>query len=145
MVGLVLSGVTTFPLPSELRILCSWLGDPSSQASALAGWIARVRDGLDLAESRFPFLFYGFDWLGFGHLVIAAVFVGPFRDPVRNVWVIRWGMFACLAVIPLALICGSIRGIPFGWRLIDCSFGLVGIVPLILCDRWVREMEAEGK
>jgi hypothetical protein len=111
----------------------------------LAGWIARVRDGLDLAESRFPFLFYGFDWLGFGHLVIAAVFVGPFRDPVRNVWVIRWGMFACLAVIPLALICGSIRGIPFGWRLIDCSFGLVGIVPLILCDRWVREMEAEGK
>ena len=36
------------------------------------------------------------------------------------------GIAACLAVIPLALICGPIRGIPFYWRLIDCSFGVIG-------------------
>ena len=63
-------------------------------------------------------------------MVIAVAFIGPLRDPVKNVWVIDFGMIACAAVIPLALICGPIRGIPFWWQLIDCSFGVVGIVPL---------------
>ncbi|MFT4549286.1 MAG: hypothetical protein ACI9MB_003260 [Verrucomicrobiales bacterium] len=30
----------------------------------------------------------------------------------------------------MALICGEIRGIPFGWRLIDCSFGILCLLPL---------------
>ena len=28
-------------------------------------------------------------WLAFAHIVIAIAFVGPPRDPVRNVWVIE--------------------------------------------------------
>jgi hypothetical protein len=51
-------------------------------------------------------------------------------------------MIACVLIIPLALICGPIRGIPFGWQLIDCSFGIVGIVPLWLCRRYINELEA---
>jgi len=51
-------------------------------------------------------------------------------------------MIACAMVVPLALICGAIRGIPFDWRLIDCSFGVVGGIPLYLCNRWAREMES---
>jgi hypothetical protein len=39
-------------------------------------------------------------------------------------------MIACVAIIPLAFICGPIRQIPFYWRLIDCSFGVFGIIPL---------------
>ena len=45
--------------------------------------------------------------------------IGPLRDPVRNVWVIQWAMIACVAVTPLALIAGSVRGIPFGWMLVE--------------------------
>ena len=75
---------------------------------------------------------YGTDWLAFAHLVIAVAFVGPLRDPVKNVWVVEWGMIACLSVIPLALICGPIRGIPFCWQIIDCSFGVVGVIPLAI-------------
>jgi hypothetical protein len=58
-------------------------------------------------------LAYGTDWLAFAHLVIAIAFLGPLKDPVRNIWVVEFGMIACLLVIPLALICGPIRGIPF--------------------------------
>ena len=81
---------------------------------------------------QYPFLAYGTDWLAFAHLVIAAAFWGPIRDPVRNQWVVDFGILACLAVIPLALICGPIRGIPPGWRLVDCSFGVVGLIPLVI-------------
>jgi hypothetical protein len=63
-------------------------------------------------------------------LVIALFFVGPFVNPARNVWVLYSGMMACVLVLPVAFICGSVRGIPFGWRLIDCSFGVFGFLPL---------------
>jgi hypothetical protein len=45
---------------------------------------------------------------------------------------VTFGIIACLGVIPLALIAGAIRQIPFYWRLIDCSFGILGIIPLML-------------
>lgn len=142
IVGLVLSGLTTFPLPQEMNLLIQWLGVPSgTRPEGLAGWIVTVRDALVATESKYPFLFYGYDWLGFAHLVIALLFWGPLKDPVRNIWVIHWAMMACVAIFPLALICGAIRGIPFGWQLIDCSFGVVGLVPLWFCDRYIRELE----
>jgi hypothetical protein len=65
-------------------------------------------------------------------------------NPVRNVWVLQAGLFACALVVPLALVCGHIRQIPMGWRLIDCSFGVFGAVPLWLCLRWARELERSG-
>ena len=73
---------------------------------------------------------YGTDWLAFAHLVIAVAFIGPLLDPVRNRWVITFGMIACVMVLPLALICGPIRGIPLYWQLIECSLGVFGIIPL---------------
>jgi hypothetical protein len=35
-------------------------------------------------------------------------------------------MIACAGIVPLALICGHLRGIPFWWQLADMSFGIVG-------------------
>lgn len=84
---------------------------------------------------------YGTDWLAFAHIVIAVVFIGPLKDPVRNVWVIQFGMIACILIIPLALICGPIRQIPFYWQLIDCSFGVIGIIPLYKCYQLIRRLE----
>jgi len=43
------------------------------------------------------------------------------------------GLVACAGVIVVAFICGAIRGIPLGWRLIDCSFGVIGAIPLFYC------------
>ncbi len=54
------------------------------------------------------------------------------RDSVRNVWVVELGMIARALVLPVALCLGAVRQIPFFWRLIDCLFGVVGIVPLTI-------------
>jgi hypothetical protein len=44
-------------------------------------------------------------------------------------------------VIPMALIFGPIRQIPFFWQLIDCSFGVFGFIPLWLVRRWIVRLE----
>jgi hypothetical protein len=62
---------------------------------------------------------------------------------VRNKWVIDWAILACLAVIPLACIAGPVRGIPWYHILIDCSFGVVGIVPLLVVKGWIKRLEGK--
>ncbi len=146
--GLVLSGVTAFPLLSELRVLC-WslgVGDATSPAghTGLSLWILTVRWGLEAAYSQSPWLAYGTDWLAFAHIILAIFFLGPFVDPVRNLWVLWAGLIACALIIPLALICGPIRGIPFPWRLVDCSFGLFGAIPLVYCLHLTKRLANAG-
>jgi hypothetical protein len=51
------------------------------------------------------------------------------------------GILACVLVIPLALFCGAVRQIPTGWRLIDCSFGVFGAIPLFYALRLTRALE----
>ena len=142
MVGLVVSGVTAFPLDRELAVASTALQHSglATLAPDFAGWVDRVSSALDETYRAFPFIAYGTDWLAFAHLIIAVAFIGPLRDPVRNIWVLQWGMIACVGIIPLALIAGAIRGLPLGWQFIDISFGVVGIVPLIcayvLTARW---------
>jgi hypothetical protein len=140
-IGVVLSGATAFPLLQELNLFAHWIGAKSPAQGGFPGWIARVREALVDTDAKYPFLAYGYDWLAFGHLVIAAAFYGPIRDPVRHLYTVRWGMFCCLASIPLALICGPLRGIPFWWQMIDCSFGIIGIIPLLFVQRDIRELE----
>ncbi len=146
IVGLLLSGITAFPLLHELRLMASWLGiaDHADYArhTGLVWWIGYVWHGLEVTQAQFPFIAYGTDWLAFGHIMIALFFIGPWRDPVGNAWVLKTGLVACAAVIPLALICGEIRGIPLHWRLIDCSFGVFGAVPLLYCLKLTRRMRA---
>jgi hypothetical protein len=146
MFGLVLSGLTAFPLQRELEAVASLRGLDNSATEAAHGgldiWLLRVRDGLRDADSRYPWMAYGTDWLAFAHLVIALFFVGPLVNPVRNVWVLWAGLIACMLVIPLALICGPIRHIPLGWRLIDCSFGLFGAIPLCYCLILTKRLES---
>lgn len=148
IVGLVLSGVTAFPIQTELGWLipllhANWL-QPVVEPTKVLPWIERVNEGLTATNGRFPFLAYGTDWLAFAHLAIAVAFIGPWIDPVRNKWIITFGLIACAGVIPLALIAGPIRGIPLGWRLIDCSFGIFGSVPLLICRRSIDVLERAG-
>lgn len=137
ILGLILSGLTAFPLQSELALLLPHL-PPNT---ALAAWITRVHDALADTNARYPFLAYGTDWLAFAHLVIALAFVGLYKDPLRNRWLVTWGILCCLAVLPTALIAGQIRGIPFPWRLLDCSFGLLGLLPLLAIHHQLPHLE----
>jgi hypothetical protein len=146
VVGLVFSGVTAIPLVTELNWLSRVSGSGAcaccDEMPALAFWLETIRAALVETQTKFPFLFYGTDWLAFGHIVIAVAFVGALREPVRNKWLFDFGLIACAMVIPWALVFGAVRGIPVWWRLIDCSFGVFGAVPLLLCRKWVGELEA---
>ena len=135
MGGLVLSGITAFPLQKELE----WLSGIHFGAG-FDDWIVTVRDGLKETYAKYPWVGYGTDWLAFAHIVIALFFIAPLKDPVRNISVLYAGVAACVLVIPLTLICGPIRQIPFGWRMIDCSFGVFGAVPLLYAIRLARRI-----
>ncbi len=145
ILGLVLSGVTAIPLVTELDLLTKWFGIESQTSatatSTLARWLLLTREALQDTAARHPMLFYGTDWLAFGHFVIAVAFIGALRDPVRNRWLFEFGLIACALVIPFALIFGAVRDIPFWWRLIDCSFGVCGAIPLWYCRKWSLELE----
>ncbi len=138
--GLLVSGATAIPLVSEVGFLYKVVNSRAIFDSALREWIQTVYAGLLDTNARYPFLFYGTDWLAFGHFAIAIAFLGPIRDPVRNIWVIEFGIIVCLLIIPYALVFGSLRGIPIWWRLIDCAFGVFGLVPLLLARRATKRL-----
>lgn len=138
MVVLALSGLTAMPLETELRFLSRCFSPDTS----LGLWIDRVFQGIIHTNRKYPFIAYGFDWLAFAHFMLALLFIGPLRNPVRNKWVIEFGMIACLLIIPFAFIAGHFRSIPIGWRLIDCSFGVFGILPLAICYRKINRLES---
>lgn len=140
IVGLIASGWSALPLLREVTALNHWMQTLGGPAQVL-DWIARVHDGLDKTYAAFPFMAYGTDWLAFGHFVIALFILGAFIDPVKNVGIIHASIFACVLVIPTALICGAVRGIPFWWRAIDCSFGVIGFVPLLMARQMIRELD----
>ena len=147
IIGLVLSGVTAIPLETELNLLAKGMGlaqKTAAETHGLAHWLLKVRDGLQVANTQWPFLAYGTDWLAFGHLMIALVFVGALRDPVKNIWLFDFGLLACLLVIPWAILFGGLRGIPFYWRLIDCSFGIIGALPLWIARQDARKLMSQN-
>ena len=144
IIGLVLSGVTAFPLLHELNLLADLLAGGSRDPSAHDGlihWILFVREGLEVTYQRYPFIAYGTDWLAFGHVVIALVFIGAWKDPVRNRWLYQFAMLAGVLVVPWAMVFGALRGIPLWWRCIDSLFGIGAIVPAWWCHRWACSLE----
>ncbi len=145
IVGLVLSGLTAIPVQTQFDWLLACLGPDFGRSGLVpefvAKWLAIAYAGISKTTAQAPFVWYGTDWLAFGHVAIAVSFIGALRDPVRNRWSYQSGMLVCAAVVPWAMVFGALRGIPLWWRLIDCSSGVFGIVPVWLCWRWSGELE----
>ena len=137
MIALFLSGLTAIPLGSEL----SFLSRCFSPQTMIGAWIDKVYIGIVSMNKQYPFLAYGYDWLAFAHFVLAILFIGPLKDPVRNKWVIDFGIIACLLIVPFAFIAGHYRCIPMAWRVIDCSFGMLGLIPLSICRSKILQVE----
>jgi len=140
IIGLVLSGLTAMPLQTQLDLITAHL----TRQSALGEWLWRVRDAVAQINRDAPFIFYGDDWLAFGHLAIAGAFVPAVRDPVRHRWLYDYGLILCAAVIVWAVCVGPFRGIPWGWTLVDCSFGLLGAIPLLIARRSLSRYSGRG-
>lgn len=137
MVSLVISGATAIPVQTELE----WYFQHFSAQTSLGQLFTTVLAAVKQVQQQYPFLLYGNDWLAFAHFVIAVAFIGVLRDPVRNLWIIEFGLIACAMVIPFALVMGGLRGLPLWWRCIDCGFGIIGAVPLLLCYTRIKKLE----
>ena len=100
IVGLLANGLSAFFLEPELRLVLGF----SFLPAATHDWLTQVHNAILETLTRYPFMLYGYDWLGFAHLLIAIAFIGPLIDPIKNEWVIKFGMIAALLSILIALI-----------------------------------------
>ena len=139
--ALFISGLTAMPVESELNFIVNHFPFEGS----IKGFLQEVLAAIQYAGRDYPFLFYGYDWLAFAHFALAILFIGPLKDPVKNKWVIEFGIITCLLIIPFALVAGHFRGLPLWWRLVDCSFGIIGLLPLIICLQKIKMIEAKEK
>jgi hypothetical protein len=137
VICLALSGITAFPLVSEMNFLERHL---DLFPVFLQEWLSKVSESVRNTD---PKILYGTDWLAFAHLIIASFFIGVYINPVKNKFIVQMGMLACLAIFPLAFICGPIRGIPFFHQLIDCCFGIIGLIPLAIIYKKIRQLEVQ--
>jgi len=135
IIGLLISGITAFPIETELALLAK----PGS--GIMNRWLNTIYQAVKATNHNYPWLSYGTDWLAFAHVMLAILFIGPLRNPLKNIWVIEFGMIACVSIFPLAFIAGSIRGIPIFWRSIDCSFGVFAIIPLYLTYTNIKKID----
>jgi len=97
---LLVSSVTIRPMVNELKLMVRIIGGDSAATGHLHGFLLRIIEGIEEVNAAYPFLFYGYDGLAFAHIVLAILFMGAMRDPVRNVWVVQFGLVAC-ALIPI--------------------------------------------
>jgi hypothetical protein len=136
--GLLLNGISAIPLISELKIL---LSKPDALPQFLRDWWMYVNKGVNNTTRFYPFMRYGFDWLAFAHLLIAIAFIGPLKDPIKNEWIIRWGMIASALSVVMALGWERLRGIPLWWSCIDAAIAIVAFIVLWLCNNWIKELK----
>jgi hypothetical protein len=136
--GLAISGITAFPIETELSVLIT---STNNYSGILHNWLCTIYGALCYVNLTYPYLSYGTDWLAFAHLLLAVLFIGPLKDPLKNNWVIEFGLIAAIAIFPLAFIAGEVRGIPVFWRLIDCSFGAVALMVLLPAYRMSKKLE----
>jgi hypothetical protein len=138
--------LTAIPLQWEMKIINSLFGSGSILGGVfppLTNWLARISEGVLFGYGQYPFLAYGTDWLAFGHVAIAVAFIGPMRDPIKNIWVVEFGMIICVLVIPWAITFSVVRDIPSFWTLIDMCFGIIGIIPLWFARKQILLLTAK--
>lgn len=146
--SLVISGLTASFAREVLRMVSPFFMQESALSTlwpSMAAWLTLVHQAIERTYSAYPFLAYGYDWLAFGHFVIAIPFVMALRDPLRHLWVINFGLAACISVIPFAIVFGYIRGIPLFWIVVDASFGIGGLAVLLVLKRDLALLLQAGK
>ena len=128
--SLVLSGLSAIPLVWGVDFVVDILEEIEFHSQVFS-LMKQVQNVLIFNAEHFPFMAYGNDWLAFAHFLFALLFVGLLFDAERNRFILRFGMIACVLIIPLAVFFGHAREIPWLWRMINCFFGVVGFAVLL--------------
>jgi hypothetical protein len=144
-VGLFLSGVTIWPAILELKTVVRFIWGDSSPSGELHAFLLKAIAGLEATNAQYPFMLYAHDWLAFAHIMLAILFAGAVRDPVRNKWIVQCGLIMCASVPVLAAVCNSIRELPGWWFWIDFAFAPGAALPLWIAYRDIRILEQLNK
>ncbi len=136
---LLLSGITAFPIRSEIAFLHEYR---EILPPLLSNWITQLYTNI---SSTPLVMLYGTDWLAFAHIVIALFFIPVYIDPEKHKINLKIGMLACLLIFPLAFICGPLRNIPFFHQLIDCSFGVFGFLYLYFIFSKINQIHKKNE
>ena len=142
--ALIASGLTAIFAREGLRMLSPHFTQGSAFGAlwpSMSEWLSLVFQAIEETYDKYPFLAYGYDWLAFGHFILSIPFLMAIRDPIRHSWVITYGISACFAVLPFAIVFGAIRGIPLFWRGVDTLFGLGGLIVLMVLRRQLKALE----
>lgn len=145
--ALVISGLTAIFAREGMRLLSPLFAQGSALQvfwPSMSEWLSFVYRAIEETYEKYPFLAYGYDWLAFGHFIIAVPFIMAVGDPRRYSWVITYGIIACLSVIPFAIVFGAIRGIPLFWRAVDTLFGIGGLFVLLILRKKLMSLGATG-
>ncbi len=143
--ALIASGLTAIFAREGLRLLAPLYAQGSLLQQlwpSMSAWLSLVHQAVEETYSKYPFLAYGYDWLAFGHFIISIPFLMAIRDPLRHSWVITYGISACIAVLPFAILFGAIRDIPLFWRGVDTLFGIGGLIVLLILRKQMKALEA---
>lgn len=136
--GLLLNGISAIFLKGELHFIQS---NFNSLPPFLHDWFTYTSKGVNETNDKYPFMRYGFDWLAFAHLFIAIAFIGPLQDPVKNEWIVRWGMIVSAISVVMAFGWERVRAIPLWWSCIDASIAVAAFLILWLCNNWIKKLK----
>lgn len=141
--GLVVSGASAFCPIRETKWLLEQLASTIhfGAGTPLSEWLLGVHRALIAALTTAPFLAYETDREGLSRILLGLLFLGPYRDPDRNRWVIDFGLLSCAAMVGLAFIAGPIRSIPVPWRWVDAGLAVLCAIPLLLCRHYLHLLE----
>ena len=142
--GLLVSGITVWPAVPELRIAVEIVWGGGAPTDGLHGFVMHAIERLEFVQAHYPFMLYAHDWLAFAHIMLAILFAGAIRDPVRNVWIVQCGLIMCALVPVLAGICIPLRGMPLVWFWIDFAFAPAAALPLWIALRDIKRTEADA-
>jgi len=133
VLGLAFGSQMFFFVTPQITWLNQMLGPGTAteqRFSEMSAWIHHLYQGITDTYTQYPFMAYCMDWLAFAQLAFMVLFVGAVVNPQQNIWLIKGGMIICWLHILTALGCGTLRGIPFFWQLLDGSFGILGFIVL---------------
>jgi hypothetical protein len=143
--GLFISGVTVWPALTELKIAVRVFWGDAAPSGELHAFVLKVIEALETTNSQYPFMLYAHDWLAFAHVMLAILFAGAAKDPVRNKWIVQCGLIMCASVPVLACVCIPLRNLPSFWFWIDFAFAPGAAVPLIIALLDIRALERQNE
>jgi len=142
--GILFGLHTVVFVEAETAFFAKHLGHGTTMEATLpvvSDWIEQLYTSVSETYTKYPAMAYCMDWLSYACIVFAIFIIGAIKNPVKNIWIIQVYMIACFLAFLLPFIIGPMRHIPVFWRFLDSSFGLAGLVILLIAYQLTKKLQ----